>query len=483
MAYNYEYPGVNMNDYNNDWILNKIRELILEWNSVKGEFDSLKEEVEALKKWFDTLDISDELRAVINELIDSGRLDILLNSFIPYVTPEMFGAAGDGVSDDTDAFIKAVEAGKTIICHKRYKIGTLRNISIQILGCSGSELITDGIYMGVNGSLQNIKISGANPIIFDTSLFTENTLLNASIVDCTINASNYGILFNYTSNIGMFGVDIRNNVFIGGGISCIACELNQTSSGFPWLTALTVADNSNLNEVYNFFFYNAPRTTLDESWRDLFIIADFIDNAYQYKDEKTLYYMRIRGFHRCYIKSKTYDFPATHPFIYFDDVDGSVFIDRIPSTQSNKNAFTGVSGFENTILSIGQSELEKHRHSLINRLPSPTTQYSEKRAQFFFNNDGSQGIAISRDANSIGSYIAVDRNGGMVYGVATSNNPEWSENRVITSNNWFYGGQGQRPKKVGIGTVFFDQTNGKPSFYAGAEKGWVWADGTTAYPA
>lgn len=47
---------------------------------------------------------------------NSTSEDISIDTIIPYVTPEMFGAVGDGTTDDTVAFATAIETGKPIIC-------------------------------------------------------------------------------------------------------------------------------------------------------------------------------------------------------------------------------------------------------------------------------------------------------------------------------------------------------------------------------
>lgn len=85
MAYNYEYPGVNMNDYNNDWILKKMTELILEWKSFNNKWEDVVEEFDNLKKYvekyFESLDVSVEVGEKLEEMYNDGRLALLISQF------------------------------------------------------------------------------------------------------------------------------------------------------------------------------------------------------------------------------------------------------------------------------------------------------------------------------------------------------------------------------------------------------------------
>lgn len=80
--------------------------------------NQLGADFEALYNWvnnyFDNLDIQEEIDKKLDELIESGEFGLYLYSIIGFVTPTMFGAKGDGVTNDMPAFIEAMETGKNV---------------------------------------------------------------------------------------------------------------------------------------------------------------------------------------------------------------------------------------------------------------------------------------------------------------------------------------------------------------------------------
>lgn len=108
----------NCNDYHEfplDWLLEKLKIALEEWDSMKHSWEETKKYI---SDYFKNLDISEEINNKIDDMFQRGELDSLLNKFIPYVTPQMFGAKGDGESDDSEAFQNAINSAEKILVKK-----------------------------------------------------------------------------------------------------------------------------------------------------------------------------------------------------------------------------------------------------------------------------------------------------------------------------------------------------------------------------
>ena len=74
-----------------------------------------------------------------------------------YVTPESFGAVGDGVTDDVNAFTQAAATGKPILLTQRYYTSTSITITSSVYSYTNAEIINDAI---ITFAQNNIIISG-----------------------------------------------------------------------------------------------------------------------------------------------------------------------------------------------------------------------------------------------------------------------------------------------------------------------------------
>lgn len=120
----------------------------------------------------------------------------LVNGTLGFVTPEMFGAKGDGETDDTDAFQMAIVSGLPVYLQNAYLVTDITNIvnDLYIFGTGSVIADFNDVYI-FSASNKNIKIDG---ISFDFKdkcygLFTAlTTLTSLHIQKCNFkNAKSY----------------------------------------------------------------------------------------------------------------------------------------------------------------------------------------------------------------------------------------------------------------------------------------------------
>lgn len=86
MAYDYEWPYVNSDKYNADWLLNEMKKVMTEWakmqidfTNLQNNFDNLEEYV---KNYFANLDLTAEVTAILQDMKNSGELEAIINSAV-----------------------------------------------------------------------------------------------------------------------------------------------------------------------------------------------------------------------------------------------------------------------------------------------------------------------------------------------------------------------------------------------------------------
>ena len=130
------FPYTNFQDLNIDWILQEIKK-----NSA---------DVESMREYLDSLNIEQVVDDKITEMIDDGSFAAFIsNYFSLYLTPEMFGAVGDGVTDDSAAFTAMFEQGGDYrlywLADKTYNIsGLTATVKLPLIGNGASLLLGSG---------------------------------------------------------------------------------------------------------------------------------------------------------------------------------------------------------------------------------------------------------------------------------------------------------------------------------------------------
>ena len=93
--------------YDLKWMVTEIKHAIELYTPLSQEFSDLSAEFTALHdyvmNYFAQLDVTDEIRQILQEMADDGTLTQLMAEYFGCVTPQMFGAIGDGIADDTAA--------------------------------------------------------------------------------------------------------------------------------------------------------------------------------------------------------------------------------------------------------------------------------------------------------------------------------------------------------------------------------------------
>lgn len=97
-----------------------------------------------------------------------------LNKAVNFTTPELYGATGDGSTDDTTAIQAAMDSGKTVLFgSKTYKVTTLDlNSEMTLTGCAGTKISSSGVVFKAKNGIQylhdviisNMTIEGSTGI-------------------------------------------------------------------------------------------------------------------------------------------------------------------------------------------------------------------------------------------------------------------------------------------------------------------------------
>lgn len=92
MAYNYEYPYVDPNRYNDDWLINETKNLLNEWEKYKDYIDN----------YFKNLDVHAEIENIINQMYADGRLEQIISKYKyqAFVNKKIV-ILGDSISEPT----------------------------------------------------------------------------------------------------------------------------------------------------------------------------------------------------------------------------------------------------------------------------------------------------------------------------------------------------------------------------------------------
>lgn len=85
-----QFPYTNFHEINLDWLIAEVKKISDGWIEYKNTMDAWKltidEELEVFNEWFDHLDVQDEVRNVINDMVASGQFQLIAQPTIRTTT-------------------------------------------------------------------------------------------------------------------------------------------------------------------------------------------------------------------------------------------------------------------------------------------------------------------------------------------------------------------------------------------------------------
>lgn len=169
-----------------------------------------------------TVDVEAPIKSYIDYKTDNAKGDT-----VTYLTPEAFGAIGDGYADDIEAITaclaKAVETKQTVLMAKKYLVSA----PIDINGDDFNIYINDIVYSGtdtavkIHGQRNTVKIHSITSSGVGVKFLgdgTKDTLYNDLEIN-TISASSHGIIFESVTK-ALYQNNVRFDYIKAGGDGC-----------------------------------------------------------------------------------------------------------------------------------------------------------------------------------------------------------------------------------------------------------------------
>lgn len=111
MAYNQEYPYLNPNRENSDWLLAEIKRVTEEWIQVEHDWGTMQEAFNSLKAfindYFKNLDVQDEINQKLEEMTKNGELANLVIPIVQSVFSPLFVNSESEMNDISKIYILA----------------------------------------------------------------------------------------------------------------------------------------------------------------------------------------------------------------------------------------------------------------------------------------------------------------------------------------------------------------------------------------
>ena len=195
--------------------------------------------------YFSTLDVQEEINNKLDEMVKDGTFIRVLSAYIPYVTPEMYGAIGDGITNDYEAFKSAINSGFLVVgsVNKKYLLNNEINCD---------TLIIKNVNIICGDNVENTLFTCNNAFI-ENSIFTcrKKDKVPTGIV---INNGYYNTIYNTTID------GFAKNLVFNRHEACLIdkCKFHNWNSYA--ILATTPASDTGDSKIINSYFSPTIKT-------------------------------------------------------------------------------------------------------------------------------------------------------------------------------------------------------------------------------
>lgn len=301
--------------------------------------------------------------SIVNAINELFALINTVSSNSPIVTPEMFGAIGDGVTDDTSAIQNAINAGFSIYCRKTYKVTSTLFIDgakrfygdgtfhLYLSEAENFFIVLGATAMGVAGETFTGEIDGINVVAHGGHRYNY-VIGGVNACDCVVR----NCTFNFEDG------DCHNKIIFFGDNAAIAADSGNKSNYLVdnnrFIFKSTVGNSVNQCEPIGF------------GWRNDIVVSN---NLSKYAKDDF-------GFHGCknvIVKNNVLDDNFTAR-IFFSNcqeivVDGNIINEHPDYTTQGiqldlESGYTSLppAGFEivNNIITYWASNIERYSYGI-----------------------------------------------------------------------------------------------------------------------
>ena len=155
-------------------VIDYLNKTMQDVETLHGDVTNLHVAYEKLQayvnNYFSTLDVQEEINKKLDEMVTSGELYQYIQKYLGlFTTPIVYGAVGDGVTDDTDAFINMLADGAKYIDLVGKKYLLTKNLTLDIKHIKNGEILTNNTtsilndafltFTGSNINIENISVN------------------------------------------------------------------------------------------------------------------------------------------------------------------------------------------------------------------------------------------------------------------------------------------------------------------------------------